>query len=669
MSRKNTHLDGLTRRAFGKLLAGVWSGIGGLLSACSARMSGRREGKTQLAPDLFCPATSLGQDDFEYVVVGSGAGGGPLAANLARSGRRVLLLEAGGDDEPYNYKVPAFHANASEDDRMKWDFFVRHYGDDEMQKRDEKFVEDRDGVLYPRAGTLGGCTAHHALITVCPHNGDWDHISEITGDSSWRADNMRKYFERLERCQYVQPPRDPADPRQNPGRHGFSGWLVTNLADPRLLLEDGDLLKLVKAALKETFKELGKPISRLLIRLKSHMDPNDWRLVKRGSEGVSATPLSTNHGRRTGPREYIRRVQEECPHHFSVKTGALVTRVLFDDTNRAVGVECLEGRHLYRADPQADPGGHSGVARRVRVSREVILSGGAFNTPQLLKLSGIGPRAELEKNGIETRVDLPGVGKNLQDRYEVGVVTEMKKDFELLKGATLKAPGPGQEPDPQFRRWLSGEGPYTTNGAVISVIKRSAPSRPDPDLFIFGLAGFFKGYFPGYSEQLARDRNFFTWAILKAHTRNTAGTVTLRSSDPRDTPLINFRYFGEGSDAQGEDLDSVVEGVEYARRINQRSSDIIEKEVLPGPQVRTPDQIRKFIRENAWGHHASCTCKIGPREDEGVVDGDFRVHGTSHLRVVDASVFPRIPGFFIVSAIFMISEKASDVILADAREG
>jgi choline dehydrogenase len=183
---------------------------------------------------------------------------------------------------------------------------------------------------------------------------------------------------------------------------------------------------------------------------------------------------------------------------------------------------------------------------------------------------------------------------------------------------------------------------------------------------IFGLLGYFKGYFPGYSQVIARGKGFFTWAILKAHTHNTAGRVMLRSNDPQDVPYINFHYFDEGTD-RGDDLDSLVVGVETARRINARAQDVIEEEVLPGPEVSTREQVRQFIKDNAWGHHASCTCKMGaPSDRMAVVDSRFRVYGTQNLRVVDASVFPNIPGFFIVTSVYMISEKASDVIIGEA---
>jgi choline dehydrogenase-like flavoprotein len=299
---------------------------------------------------------------------------------------------------------------------------------------------------------------------------------------------------------------------------------------------------------------------------------------------------------------------------------------------------------------------------QARAAREVILCGGAFNTPQLLMLSGIGPRDVLEPLGIPLRLELPGVGKNLQDRYEVGVVNRMNFErWEILNGATF---GRG---DAQYREWAAGHGGvYASNGAVLAAIIKSLPERPLPDLFCFALLGLFGGYFPNYSSYEVTKPNYLTWAILKAHTQNRAGEVRLRSADPRDTPLINFRYFEEGSDTTGEDLDSVVAGIRFVRRLTQelRGRGLVAAEEQPGDALQSDDELKDFVRTRAWGHHASCSCAIGPREYGGVLGSDFRVHGIPGLRVVDASVFPRIPGFFIVSAVYMIAEKAADVILA-----
>ena len=142
--------------------------------------------------------------------------------------------------------------------------------------------------------------------------------------------------------------------------------------------------------------------------------------------------------------------------------------------------------------------------------------------------------------------------------------------------------------------------------------------------------------------------------------------MTLRSADPRDPPRVDFRYFEEGSDSSGADIDAVVDGIKFVRDMTAdlKKEGTIVSEDLPGERLQSDEELREFVRNNAWGHHASCTCPIGARLDGGVLTSDFRVHGTQGLRVVDASVFPRIPGFFIVSAVYMIGEKAADAILA-----
>lgn len=623
------------------------------------------------------------QADCEYVVVGSGAGGGTLAARLAEAGHTVVLLEAGGDPRqlaggdaldpsgnrlPDDYDVPVFHAIASENDAMKWDFFVRHYQSDERQRRDPKYRaswdgKSVDGVLYPRAGTLGGCTAHNAMITVYPHDADWNDIAAATGDRSFRAENMRRYFERLENCRHRPIWRWLAKLGINPTRHGWNGWLHTEVSIPKAALEDQGVDRAIGAALIPALEER-RLSERLRWIFKSWADPNDWRLDKANAVGIRVTPLATRGHQRMGSRERVLETARLHPDRLRVELDALATRVLFDESGRARGVEYLKGQRLYRA--HAVPSAADGERREVHATREVILAGGAFNTPQLLMLSGIGPRAVLERFGIPVRVDLPGVGSNLQDRYEVGVVNRMNfPAWWVLEGAKF-AKG-----DPQYEQWARSPraGVYTTNGAVLAVIRRSAPQRPLPDLFCFALLGLFRGYFPTYSTLFAQNLNYLTWAILKAHTLNRAGEVTLRSADPRDTPLIDFHYFDEGSDTAGQDLDSVVEGIKFVRLMTAdlKRRKLIAEEELPGDHVQSDDDLRAFVRDNAWGHHASCTCAIGAREAGGVLGSDFRVHGVSGLRVVDASVFPRIPGFFIVSAVYMIAEKAADVILDDAR--
>ena len=405
-----------------------WVGAGAIAAYAGMKLlfgAKRNQGDDQsLAQKSNITNAEISQaQDIEYIVVGSGAGGGPLACNLAKAGYKVLLFEAGGEDENYNYQVPCFHGLATEDEAYKWDYFVKHYENDEQQRRDSKFDDEYYGIYYPRAATLGGCTSHNAMITVYPHNSDWDEIADLIGDVSWHSSNMRKYFERLERCRYADPSGAHFQKPivrlfyrllyfvglipKNPSRHGFDGWLTTELADPRLALKDPKTVEIILEAAREAFRDDPTPLKNLI----SFFDPNDWRAVIENADGLVLTPLATNRGWRNGSREYIRRIQHEHPDRLLIKTGALVTKVLFDDNKRAIGVEYLEGRHLYRADPRAGKdSGELSPPQKAYVKREVILSAGAFNTPQILKLSGVGPREELENFVIQVVSYLPGVG-------------------------------------------------------------------------------------------------------------------------------------------------------------------------------------------------------------------------------------------------------------------
>jgi choline dehydrogenase-like flavoprotein len=701
-------------------------------------------------------AASPDKTSFQYIIVGSGAGGGPLAARLARAGRRVLLLEAGEKpavmgtgasskipNPPEVQQVPGYHAAATEQPDISWGFSVRHYSDTEQQKKDSKYFADKDpsenqgngkgGIFYPRASALGGCTAHYAMIIIAPNDRDWDAIADRTGDDSWRAEWMQRYFTRIEKCLYYKVYRDFfhrllgfiysaalrvgewINPRgfRDPGSHGDRGWQPTSFIDPNLVAKISErdssfrnvLVNAVGSVLGE--KGLFAALKRLVqLHLVASLDPNDRNNRRTKREELAFIPIGTDGVSRIGVRELLLGTCAAHPKNLVIVTGVHVTRLLFskdkvngedkdkESTPRARGVAVEKGAHLYQASPLYRQNSPS-EKRNYFATEEVILCGGSFNTPQLLMLSGIGDKNHLATlnitnlQGIDGKpvcpaIHLPGVGLNLQDRYEVSVISELKQSFGTLDKVTFD---PADKADPAWMEWLeSRTGLYTTNGGTIAVLKRSNvdEEKPEPDLFIFGAPVSFRGYYWGWSKDLLHkkpaqpdaQRNLWSWIILKAYTHNNGGSVRLRSDSPFETPEICFNSFGpDGSD---EDLNALVDAVKFVRQVNDHGKSQFAEEIQPAERGNNDADLKGWIKDEAWGHHACGTCRIGSDpwqsdvsklcDREAVLDSKFKVHGVRGLRVVDASIFPTIPGYFIVTPVFMISEKAGDTILAETDD-
>lgn len=525
---------------------------------------------------------------YEYVIVGSGPGGGTLASRLAQANHSVLLIDA-GDDQRSNidYQVPAFQARVTQDPLLQWNFFVRQFSNDTKAHASNKAVwatPDRGeyvgrnpptgstyrGILYPRAGTLGGCFSHHALISVTPQEDDWNNLQAVTGDSSWAPSSMRKYFIKLERNQYL--------PTSVVG-HGYTGYLATEFTPLQLAFQDNMILSWLyaaAAAFNTAFPGIiGGGISSL-VQLGNALgkDPNAQGTARDQTPGLYQLPLSTNNHARNGPADLIAAtIASGAPLTFLPHT--LVTGVIWDQaatTPTAMGVNFLSGQSLYSADPRYT--GEKGIPGSVNVTREVIISGGAFNTPQILKLSGVGAADELKRFNIPVKVNLPGVGTNMQDRYESAMSWKTDTNFTVLNGCTFDY----ESPDPCLDKWQNNKidrGTYASDGLVAGALIKSSTvnqqtSFPnDIDTFVFGGPVNFYGYFPGWDKVAVEDHKHWSWVSLKAHSRNKAGTVKLRSTDPRDVPEINFHYFDEGSLGADLDRQAVVDGLTFARKIHE----------------------------------------------------------------------------------------------------
>ncbi|RYP44576.1 hypothetical protein DL768_008972 [Monosporascus sp. mg162] len=614
-------------------------------------------------------------DTFDYIVIGSGPGGAPLAVNLAEAGYTVLLLEAGQNHTTkLSQQSPAFFGAAQWDEEQGWWFYTKNYSNETESAKSSKLVWEKPdggywvgvdppegskqlGIWYPRAGTLGGCDTHNGGLTVRPSDWDWDSIADITGDASWHHDEMLKHFERLERNLFL-PPGTPG--------HGFSGYQPVGVGDKSLFEQEPQIMAVTQgsvAAFGYTDRSQSTNFDVLATRdINAVLPDRDFQ-----NDVYQISYKKDERGRRYSAANRVNDgVAKGLP--LTVRFDSLVTRIQVDDDLTARGVKYLEGQSLYRADPRAKGAAknNTGIPRTAYARREVIVSGGTFNTPQILMLSGIGAADELAEHDIPTVLDLPGVGKNLRDHYEVPVIHKFANNFTFFDNCTGEL-----EVNQCYAEWNeNGTGPWSTLGFYQFVLYTSSVApRGERDLILYGAADGILGHLPPYVNytEIMNMTDVYTYTISESHPRNRAGTVKLVSADPRDVPEINFEYFADGGD---EDIQGLVDGIEFTRKIfaSVPGDGVAVGEVYPGVAVVTQQQLKEYVRAEAYGHHATGTAVIGADDDLlAVLDSRFRVRGVKGLRVVDASIFPNVPGTFPLISIFMISEKASAVILEDAK--
>ncbi|KAJ1323539.1 choline dehydrogenase [Microdochium nivale] len=637
------------------------------------------------------------KDVYDYIVVGSGPGGGVVASNLALAGHSVMLIEAGSDDSAnLGTILPALQYPA--DPALKWSFFIQHHTDPEVEKKNRLLTwtlpngdywvgsadkapqgAELNGIWYPRGASLGGSALVNAMASVLPNDADWVEIARLTGDQTWEPEQMRDIFVTVERNRYLKGNESTAG-------HGLDGFMNIGQGDSSFYqTQPGRLAFLGQLASDQA----GEQLSEEQVLAQLERDANYLGASRDTAVGAFGLPTHTNNaGRRWSPRDLVLETVG-AGHRLRLQLESLATKIIFDKTGaspRAVGVEYLEGKGVYKATWQYAKGtAPKGTLKRAFARKEVIISGGAINTPQILQLSGVGDAEHLKSLGIKVVADLPGVGRNLRDNQELPVaglsplnITTISRD-PAWATCTRGAPG-----DPCFAAWQNGLGPYAAASGNSECAFLKTDHSPDGarDIITFAPPGVFRGFFP---PTMQNDLGIFTdlpstlWRSMShMNVQSNAGYVKIKSRDPTDTPEVNIAMY-EAPVGGDEDLGAMMDTVAWVRR-NMAAlpapfgpvEDIIEPPCPSGWDRATgycsnPDEDKEWIYEQTFGHHAVGTCKMGPASDKlAVLDSKFRVHGVKGLRVVDASIFPISPGGFPVLPTVMIGQKASDDILADA---
>ncbi|WIX76427.1 choline dehydrogenase [Amycolatopsis carbonis] len=536
----------------------------------------------------------MSTETYDFVIVGGGSAGCALANRLsADPANKVLVLEAGREDAKWDVFIHMPAALTFPIGSKYYDWGYRSEPEPHMNRR---------RIYHARGKVLGGSSSINGMIFQRGNPLDYERWAGDPGMSEWDYAHCLPYFRRMENCL--------ADAHDGPWR-GHDGPLE---------LERGPATNPLFEAFFDAAVQAGYPRTD---------DVNGFR-----QEGFAAFDRNVRKGRRlSAARAYLHPVLHR--KNLTVKTHAFVSQILFDGT-RAIGVEYAQGR---------------GAPGEV-YSKEIILCGGAINTPQLLQLSGVGNAAELEKLGIDVVRDLPGVGENLQDHLEVYIQYACKQPVSMQPSlAKWKRPWIGAQ-------WLFlRSGPAATNHFEGGGFVRSNDEVAYPNLMFHFLpiAIRYDGSVPagGHGYQVHVGPMY----------ADTRGTVKITSTDPREHPALRFNYLSTENDRR-----EWVEAVRVARKIlNQSALDPFNGgEVSPGPAVETDEEILDWVAKDAeTALHPSCTAKMGVDELSVVDPGSMRVHGTEGLRVVDASVLPYIPNGNIYAPVMMTAEKSADLILGN----
>ncbi|MBK8015570.1 MAG: choline dehydrogenase [Betaproteobacteria bacterium] len=529
--------------------------------------------------------------DYDYIIIGAGSSGCVLANRLTEDGSTsVLLLEAGPRDTNPWIHVPLGYGKLFATPSVNWMY----------QSAPEPELKDRR-VFTPRGKVLGGCSSINGLVHVRGQREDFDEWARL-GNRGWSFADVLPYFRRSEDFD-----------GGSDEFHGTGGPLsVSELPD--------------RHELCDAFIASGGSLG-----IARNDDFNG-----REQEGIGYYHTSARRGRRASCAvAYLHPVRNRSNLH--IRPESHVRRIVFEN-RRAAGVEFVQ----------------SGAVQTARAAREVILSAGSFNSPQLLQLSGVGPAGTLRGLGIPVVQDLPGVGEGLQDHFYVRTVWKCARPITI--NDALRTPLGKLRSG--LRYVLSRRGPLTVSAGYAGAFVRTRPDVPRPDIQLYFInfstdrMGTGLHPFPGFTVSMSP---------LRPEAR---GYVRLQTADPMQPPVIRYHYLGTEGDRR-----TVVDGLKLVRRLVTSAplSDYVLAEHAPGREVETDDQWLDYARGvGGTVYHPTSTCRMGS-DPLAVVDERLRVRGLAGLRVVDASIMPNVVSGNSNAACVMIAEKAADMIREDAR--
>lgn len=525
---------------------------------------------------------------FDYIIIGAGSSGAVVAARLSEDPAcRVLLLEAGGANRHPLQLMPLAFPRVALGRIGTWQF----------ESEPEPALDGRR-LGIPRGRTLGGTSSINAMIAVRGNRRDFNDwaAGQLPG---WAYEDVLPYFKRTENHW-----------AGDTAHHATGGPVgITRMIGPDLLWE----------AHRDAAIAAGIPLND---------DPNGAE-----QDGISRMESTVAGGRRASTaRAYLAPAMGRA--NLTVATGALVHRIVLDGT-RAVAVDYVQGSQSIRA----------------RAAQEIILSAGAYGSPQILMLSGIGDPVELQAAGVAPLHALPGVGRELADHPVVINEWDLKDDGGLTRHLRLDRAALAAA------RWFAtGTGPFAYTGTLANIFARMKPDadRPDVQMMCLPLSGDARLWLPGMARPVSRISVRTGYLPLKSR-----GWVKLASNDPRAAPRIFLNMFSAPGDIEG-----MVDSIRLTRHIYAQGplADLIARENLPGPGHDSDAELVAFIRRTATHRaHPGCSCRMG--NDAGaVVDAQLRVHGIERLRVADASIMPSLPRGNPNLACMMIGEKCADLV-------